>query len=111
VFGRYLLLLGTMPVDTVVGVILMLAPHELFPAYASTGRAPSALLADLHRGGLIMFAGSDLIMAALGIMLAVAFVRAGERGRADVPADLAAYNAYLAGLPERSTTVRSAKRF
>lgn len=34
VFGRYLLLLVTMPVDTLVGVVLMLAPRELFPAYA-----------------------------------------------------------------------------
>jgi cytochrome c oxidase assembly factor CtaG len=84
-FGRYLLLLGTMPVDTVVGVILMLAPGRLFPGYA---------VADLHRGGLVMFAGGDLIMAALGIGLAVAFVRAVERPRGD----LDAYNAYLAAL-------------
>jgi hypothetical protein len=32
------MLLVTMPVDTAVGVILMLAPRELFPAYARTGR-------------------------------------------------------------------------
>jgi putative membrane protein len=46
VFGRFLLLLVTMPVDTLVGVVLMLASHQLFPAYA-----------DLHRGGLVMLAG------------------------------------------------------
>jgi putative copper resistance protein D len=96
-FGRYLLLLGTMPVDTAVGVALMLAPHRLFPGYA---------VADLHRGGLVMFAGSDLIMAALGIGLAIAFVRAGERPHGD----LDAYNAYLAALgtanPEKARGLR-----
>jgi cytochrome c oxidase assembly factor CtaG len=97
VFGRYLLLLGTMPVDTVVGVILMLAPPGMFPAYSG---------ADLHRGGLVMFAGSDLIMAGLAIMLAVAFVRAGERDRAS--GDLDAYNASLSSLraPRLSVVVR-----
>lgn len=88
-FGRYLLLLGTMPVDTVVGVTLMLAPRGFFSAYSGD---------DLHRGGLVMFAGSDLIMTALGVLFAVAFVRAGDRPRA--PADLDAYNAYLAALRE-----------
>jgi putative copper resistance protein D len=91
VFGRYLLLLGTMPVDTAVGVTLMLAPDGLFPAYHAAG---------LHRGGLIMFAGSDLIMTALALLLAVAFVRAGERPAAAAHADLDAYNAYLAALGE-----------
>jgi putative copper resistance protein D len=89
VFGRYLLLLATMPVDTAVGVFLMLAPHGMFPAQAA---------GDLHRGGLVMFAGSDLIMAVIATVLAVAFVRAGERERPR--ADLDAYNAYLAALGE-----------
>jgi putative copper resistance protein D len=119
VFGRYLLLLGTMPVDTVVGVILMLAPHRMFPAYSG---------ADLHRGGLVMFAGSDLIMAVLAIMLAVAFVRAGDRDRARgdrdrargdgdrargdgdrVGGDLDAYNAYLASLHAPAFISRSTR--
>lgn len=97
--GRYLLLLVTMPVDTVVGVILMLAPHELFPSYARAGRTwgPS-LLTDLHQGGLIMFAGSDLIMTVLAAALAVSVVRPHDRSRADPPGDLEAYNAYLASL-------------
>jgi hypothetical protein len=30
--GWFLILLVTMPVDTAVGVLLMIAPHELFPA-------------------------------------------------------------------------------
>jgi cytochrome c oxidase assembly factor CtaG len=97
VFGRYLLLLVTMPVDTLVGVVLMLAPRELFPAYARSGRTwgPS-LLADLHQGGLIMFAGSDLVMAGLAMILAAALVRGASRpGPAG---DLDAYNAYLVGL-------------
>lgn len=97
VFGRYLLLLLTMPVDTLVGVVLMLAPREPFPGYARAGRrwGPGPL-ADLHQGGLIMFAGSGLIMAGLAVMLAAALVRAGSRPVR--PADLDAYNAYLARL-------------
>ena len=35
--GRYLPLV-TMPVDTLVGVVLMLAPRELFPACARARR-------------------------------------------------------------------------
>ncbi len=95
VLGRYLLLLVTMPVDTLVGVVLMLAPRELFPAYARAGRTwgPS-LLTDLHQGGLIMFAGSDLIMAGLAVMLAAALVRGVSRP--GLPGDLDAYNARLA---------------
>jgi cytochrome c oxidase assembly factor CtaG len=83
--GRYLLLLVTMPVDTVVGMVLMLAPRGMFAAYAQ---------ADLHRGGLIMVAGSDLVMVALAVILAAGVAR--DRPR---PAgDLEAYNAYLAAL-------------
>jgi hypothetical protein len=37
-FGRLVLLPAAMPVDTAVGVVYMLAPHELFPAYARAGR-------------------------------------------------------------------------
>jgi cytochrome c oxidase assembly factor CtaG len=100
VFGRYLLLLVTMPIDTAVGVILMLAPHALFPAYAQTGRhwGPSQV-ADLHLGGFIMFAGSDLILTALGVALAVSLVRRPTAGRpADQAAALDAYNAHLSSL-------------
>jgi cytochrome c oxidase assembly factor CtaG len=88
-----------MPVDTLVGVVLMLAPHELFPAYARAGRTwgPS-LLTDLHDGGLIMFAGSDLIMAGLAVVLAASLVRAHDVSRARLPGDLDAYNSYLAAL-------------
>jgi putative copper resistance protein D len=101
VFGRYLLLLVTMPVDTLVGVVLMLAPRELFPAYARAGRTwgPS-LLTDLHQGGLVMFAGSDLIMAGLAVTLAAVLVRGSSRS--GLPGDLDAYNAHLASLGNRT---------
>jgi hypothetical protein len=79
-----------MPADTAVGVILMLAPHAMFPSYAA---------ADLHRGGLVMFAGSDLIMSVLAVILAIAFVRQAERPG---PGDLDAYNAYLVALSNGS---------
>jgi putative copper resistance protein D len=87
VFGRFLLLLVTMPVDTLVGVVLMLAPHQLFPAYA-----------DLHRGGFVMLAGGDLIMTVLAVALAVSVVRDRGTPRGDIPGDLDAYNTYLASL-------------
>lgn len=145
-FGRYLMLLAATPVDTAVGVILMLAPRELFPAYARTGRTwGPTLVADLHEGGFIMFAGSDLIMTVLGMVMAAGIVRGSGRGLAargwadspaatrarrgmagpgpgyplpgarrtagsDPAADLAAYNAYLAGLTSGEPGVRRAGR-
>jgi cytochrome c oxidase assembly factor CtaG len=99
VFGRYLLLLITMPVDILVGVVLMLVPRELFPAYARVDRmwGPS-LVTDLHQGGLIMFAGSDLVMAVLAVILAVSFVRTSGAPGTSPSADLDAYNAHLGAL-------------
>jgi putative copper resistance protein D len=97
VFGRFLLLLVTMPVDTLVGVVLMLASPRLIPAYT-----------DLHQGGLVMLAGGDLIMTVLAVALAAGVVGACGASRGEVPGDLEAYNAYLAGLdrwkpgPERA---------
>jgi putative copper resistance protein D len=84
--GRLLMLLAVMPVDTITGVILMLVPREIFPAYASTGRAwGPGLVTDLHQGGTIMWVGSDTIMIALALGICVLFVhdprRAGQFGR------------------------------
>jgi cytochrome c oxidase assembly factor CtaG len=101
VFERYLLLLIAMPVDTLVGLVLMIVPRELFPAYARAGRTwGPGLVTDLHQGGLIMFAGGDLIMAVLAVILAVRFVGAGGASRSDLSDELAAYNARL-GAPSR----------
>ena len=98
-FGRYLLLLVTMPVDTLVGLVLMVVPRELFPAYAHAGRTwGPGLVADLHQGGLVMVAGGDLIMAVLAVILAVRFVGTGGTARSDLPGDLDAYNARLGAL-------------
>jgi putative copper resistance protein D len=101
--GRCLMLLVTMPVDTAVGVILMLAPRELFPAYAHTGRHWGlGLVADLHLGGFIMFVGSDLIMTIVGVALAVSLVRQPPARRApgqiSLTEALDAYNAHLSSL-------------
>jgi cytochrome c oxidase assembly factor CtaG len=105
--GRYLMLLVTMPVDTAVGVILMLVPRELFPAYSHTGRHWGlSPVADLHLGGFIMFVGSDLIMTVLGVALAVSLVRQPPARRALEPASMAAaleaYNAHLRSLDSGS---------
>ena len=73
--GRFLMLLVTMPVDTAVGVLLMIAPHEMFPAYARAGRTwGPGLVADLNAGGTIMWAGSDAIMTVLALAVAVMLV-------------------------------------
>ena len=74
--GRFLLLALTMPVDTFVGVVLLQANHELFPAYGRTGRTwgPS-LLSDLHLGGAIMWVGGDAIMFVLMLCVFVVFLR------------------------------------
>jgi hypothetical protein len=62
--GRYLMLLVTVPVDTAAGVLLMLAPRELFPAHARTGRARGpSVLADPHNGEI----GSDFIMTVVAL--------------------------------------------
>jgi cytochrome c oxidase assembly factor CtaG len=73
---RFLLLALSMPVDTFVGVVILQANHELFPAYGRTGRTwgPS-LLSDLHLGGAIMWVGGDAIMFLLVLCVFVVFLR------------------------------------
>lgn len=101
--GRFLLLLVVMPVDLAVGAALMSLPAVPFPAYLRAGRAwGPAPLADLHDGGLIMLAGSELIMTGLAIVLAFAFVRSHDRVSDLSATDLAAYNADLASLTART---------
>jgi cytochrome c oxidase assembly factor CtaG len=74
--GKFFLLALAMPVDTFVGVVLTQANHELFPAYAASGRdwGPS-LLADLHAGGAVMWVGGDALMLLYILILAVAVLR------------------------------------
>jgi putative copper resistance protein D len=73
---RFLLLALSMPIDTFVGVVILQANHELFPAYADTGRTwgPS-LISDLHTGGAIMWVGGDAIMFLLVLCVFVVFLR------------------------------------
>jgi putative copper resistance protein D len=73
--SRFLLLALSMPVDTFVGVVLLQTNHELFPAYADTGRTwgPS-LVNDLHDGGAIMWVGGDAIMFVLIVCVFVVFL-------------------------------------
>jgi len=126
--GRYFLLFVTMPVDTAVGIVLTLLPREPFPAYAHTGRTwGPGLVGDLHDGGFVLFAGSDIIMTVMGVAIAISIVYqprrtaaangwlngtgrtllrrdpasrlpTPRRGRAAEDADLEAYNAYLGAL-------------
>jgi putative copper resistance protein D len=75
---RLLLLAIAMPVDTFTGVVLGFTNHELFSAYAHTGRhwGPSPL-DDLHAGGAVMWVGGDGLMLLLILVLVVGFL--GER--------------------------------
>jgi putative copper resistance protein D len=99
--GRYLLLLAAMPADMVTAAVLMLR-----------GPLGDYGAGDVRAAGLIMVAGSELVMVAVAVALAVAVVRgrdgAARRGTeptAESAADLSAYNAYLASLdPSRTFT-------
>ncbi|HWB65959.1 MAG TPA: cytochrome c oxidase assembly protein [Mycobacteriales bacterium] len=73
--SRFLLLALSMPVDTFVGIVLLQANHELFPAYRTPGRSPGQLVDDLHLGGGIMWAAGDGIMFILILCLFVVFLR------------------------------------
>ena len=73
--GRYLLLLIGMQVDTVVGVVLMVVGHEIYPAYARADPVwGPGLLTDLHGGGMVMWIGSDIVMTVLAVAVAAGFV-------------------------------------
>ena len=91
IFGRYLLPLAVMPADIVTGAALMLA--RPFGGYSA---------ADVHAAGVIMLAGSELIMTALAVVLAVGLVRSPAAGDWGV-SGLKEYNAYLALLESRSS--------
>lgn len=73
---RFLMLAMTMPVDTFVGVVLMQANHELFPAYRDQPRSwGPGLVTDLHAGGAIMWVAGDAIMFVLVLCVFVVFLR------------------------------------
>jgi cytochrome c oxidase assembly factor CtaG len=70
---RLIALFIAMAPETVVGIVLLQANHELFPAYAEIHRmwGPTPLQ-DLNRGGGIMWAFGDGLMMVfiVGVMLA-----------------------------------------
>jgi putative copper resistance protein D len=59
-FARFVLMLIAMGVDTLVGVVLMLAPASMFPAYDLEG---------VHLGGAIMWVGGDGLMMVIMVLL------------------------------------------
>jgi hypothetical protein len=75
--------------------------REVFAPYAQNGRiwGPSPVT-DLHIGGFVMLVGSDIVMSAAAVGIAVHFLRASRRARGDDDAHLAAYNAYLRALSD-----------
>ncbi|MBO0839275.1 MAG: cytochrome c oxidase assembly protein [Sciscionella sp.] len=77
---RVFLMLMGMTVDTVVGVVLMMAAREPFPGYAEMGRAwGSTPLADVHTGGAIMWVVGDGLMMAIMIVAIAAWMSDTER--------------------------------
>jgi putative copper resistance protein D len=59
-FARFVLMLVAMGVDTLTGVVLMLAPATMFPAYDLEG---------VHLGGAIMWVGGDGLMMLIMVLL------------------------------------------
>jgi putative copper resistance protein D len=59
-FSRFVLMLIAMGVDTLVGVVLMLAPATMFPAYDVEG---------VHLGGAIMWVGGDALMMVIMVLI------------------------------------------
>lgn len=111
--GRFLMLLAGMQVDSAVGITLVIQGHEIFPGYARPRAWGPSPLADLHLAGLIMWLGSDIVMTAVALVIAVTLVRERQRRAARQPvlasspsafpadpdiARLAAHNAYVAQL-------------
>lgn len=72
-FARFVLMLIAMGVDTLVGVVLMLAPTSMFPAYDLEG---------VHLGGGIMWVGGDALMMVIMVLLGRMWV-ADPSGRVD----------------------------
>ncbi|GAA1297739.1 cytochrome c oxidase assembly protein [Pseudonocardia xinjiangensis] len=70
--ARFALLALSMGVDTLTGVVLMLTPRPLAPAYAAAhpGWGPTAL-ADQEAAGAIMWFGGDVLMLVLMVAVAV----------------------------------------
>lgn len=77
---KALYLFVAVPVDTVVGLALLLERHEIFPAEAALHRTwgPS-LLTDLHLGGAIMLIGGDALMLLAFIPVIVEWRQLGKR--------------------------------
>jgi putative copper resistance protein D len=73
--ARIGLLFVAMAPETIVGIVLLQADHELFPAYAAVHRmwGPSPL-ADLNRGGGIMWAWGDGLMMAFIVGVVIAYI-------------------------------------
>jgi hypothetical protein len=89
--GRYLLILAAMPADMATGAVLML--------YGPLGPYTAG---DVRAAGVIMLAGSDLVMTGVAVALTASLL-AGRGKRTAPAADLAAYNARLASLEAPDT--------
>ena len=72
---RLILLFIAMAPETIVGIVLLQANHELFPAYAAIHRTwGPAPLHDLNRGGGIMWAFGDGLMMAFIVAVTLAYI-------------------------------------
>jgi cytochrome c oxidase assembly factor CtaG len=72
---RLIVMFLAMAPETVVGIVLLQADHELFPAYAAVHRTwgPTPLH-DLNRGGGIMWAFGDGMMMAFIVGVVLAYI-------------------------------------
>ena len=86
---RMVYLALAVPVDTFVGLALVMSGHVQFSAYSAMGRdwGPS-ILSDIKTGGAIMWIGGDFLMLLAMIPIAVLWMRDEEQKARELDAEL-----------------------
>jgi putative membrane protein len=76
---------GVMTPQTLLGAVITLAPHDLYPSYTLCGRLfPIDAMTDQHLGGIISWIPPLLISAAAVLILLLRVMQSGDAGYATV---------------------------
>jgi putative copper resistance protein D len=110
--AKMILLVLSMPIDTFVGITLLMTNNEPWPAYAAQHHTwGPGLLDDVHYGGAMMWIGSDTIMIALVLTALVPWVAGRTRNTSRMGwvdhARRATMDRYEAYLPTAGTRAAS----
>ena len=101
---RMVYLALAVPVDTFVGLALVMAGHVQFNAYSQMGRTwGSSILTDIKTGGAIMWIGGDFLMLFAMIPVAFVWMRDEESKTKELDARLDAEDAARAGTGRTAT--------